>query len=352
MKNIEVVLKNFSAKGIQLDYSQVSFLQEFLDLDARYKPSKLFFKNNLEGNLYLWGPVGRGKTLLLQTICESYFPNAGIFHFMEFMQLVHKNLSDFSGTSDPLLKVVKRFSKEYQVIFIDEFQIEDIADAMIIGTLIKSMVKTGTRIFLSSNALPKDLYIDGLQRSKFLNTIDFINKNFLIHNLIGIEDYRLREIAEFDSSNENLNNNSSIKQFLKKTFGLRVLKQFNFIINGRKFNGLGGSDKILWISFDDFFSSPCTGKDFIEIANKYEWVFINNFHPCNDDHLDKVRRFISFIDIVYQEKQKLKFFCNTELIQNLYTGHQLGSLWLRTASRVHQISTKKYLQNLEKNQTK
>ena len=352
MKNIEVVLKNFSAKGIQLDYSQVSFLQEFLDLDARYKPSKFFFKNNLKGNLYLWGPVGRGKTLLLQTICESYFPNAGIFHFMEFMQLVHKNLSDFSGTSDPLLKVVKRFSKEYQVIFIDEFQIEDIADAMIIGTLIKSMVKTGTRIFLSSNALPKDLYIDGLQRSKFLNTIDFINKNFLIHNLIGIEDYRLREIAEFDSSNENLNNNSSIKQFLKKTFGLRVLKQFNFIINGRKFNGLGGSDKILWISFDDFFSSPCTGKDFIEIANKYEWVFINNFHPCNDDHLDKVRRFISFIDIVYQEKQKLKFFCNLELIQNLYTGHQLGSLWLRTASRVHQISTKKYLQNLEKNQTK
>ena len=135
---------------------------------------------------------------------------------MEFMQLVHKNLSDFSGTSDPLLKVVKRFSKEYQVIFIDEFQIEDIADAMIIGTLIKSMVKTGTRIFISSNALPKDLYKDGLQRSKFLKTIDFINKNFLIHNLIGIEDYRLREIAEFDSSNENLNINSSIKKFLKK----------------------------------------------------------------------------------------------------------------------------------------
>ena len=349
MKNIEVVLKNFSTKGIQLDYSQVSFLQEFLDLDARYKPSKFFFKNNLEGNLYLWGPVGRGKTLLLQTICESYFPNAGIFHFMEFMQLVHKNLSEFSGISDPLLKVVKRFSKEYQVIFIDEFQIEDIADAMIIGTLIKSMVKTGTRIFLSSNALPKDLYKDGLQRSKFLKTIDFINKNFLIHNLIGIEDYRLREIAEFDSSNENLNNNSSIKKFLKKTFGLKILSQFNFIVNGRKFNGLGGSDKILWISFDDFFSSPCSGKDFIEIANKYEWVFINNFHPCNDDHLDKVRRFISFIDVVYQEKQKLKFFCKLELIQNLYTGHQLRSLWLRTASRMHQISTKKYLQNLKKN---
>ena len=220
---------------------------------------------------------------------------------------------------------------------------------MIIGTLIKSMVKTGTRIFLSSNALPKDLYKDGLQRSKFLKTIDFINKNFLIHNLIGIEDYRLREIAEFDSSNENLNNNSTIKKFLEKTFGLKILKQFNFIINGRKFTGLGGSDKILWISFDDFFSSPCAGKDFIEIANKYEWVFINNFHPCNDDHLDKVRRFISFIDIVYQEKQKLKFFFDPNFLNNLYSGDQLRHLWVRTESRLHELTTTKYLQNLEKN---
>ena len=119
--------------------------------------------------------------------------------------------------------------------------------------------------------------------------------------------------------------------------------------NNRKFNCLGCSDKALWLSFEDFFSSPCSSKDFIEIVKTFEWVFINNFHACNDDHLDKVRRFISFIDIAYQEKQKLKCFYDPNLMINLYSGDQLHHLWARTESRLHQIASKKYLQNLEKN---
>ena len=75
-------------------------------------------------------------------------PNSGTFHFVEFMQLVHKKLSDFSGNSDPLLMVVKSLSKDYKIIFLDEFQIEDIADAMIIGTLIESLTIKGTRLMI------------------------------------------------------------------------------------------------------------------------------------------------------------------------------------------------------------
>ena len=84
----------------------------------------------------------------------------------------------------------------------------------------------------------------------------------------------------------------------------------------------------------------------------FEWVFINNFHICSDDHIDKIRRFISFIDIAYQEKQRLKLFCDADLVNNLYSGDQLENLWVRTESRLHQIATTKYLQNLEKKQTK
>ena len=88
------------------------------------------------------------------------------------------------------------------------------------------------------------------------------------------------------------------------------------------------------------------------MVKTFEWVFINNFHACDDDHVDKLRRFISFIDIAYQEKQKLKCFYDPKLINNLYSGDQLHHLWIRTESRLHQIATTKYLQNLEKNQTK
>lgn len=349
MKDIKVVLENLSTQGIVLDNAQASFLEEFLHVDSILKPKSFFSKNNVIGNLYLYGPVGRGKTMLIQAINDCYFSNSGKFHFVEFMQLVHKKLSDFSGNSDPLLMVVKSLSDDYKIIFLDEFQIEDIADAMIIGTLIESLTNTGTRLMITSNSHPDDLYQNGLQREKFLKTIHFINNNFLIHHLIGTEDYRLKEIAHFDSSVNDQNSDKSVRDFLQRTFNSKISHETEFLVSNRKFNCLGCSDKILWLSFDDFFSSPCVSKDFIEIVKTFDWVFINNFHSCNDDHVDKLRRFISFIDIAYQEKQKLKFFYDPNLIKNLYSGDQLLHLWVRTESRLHQITTAKYLQNLEKN---
>ena len=349
MKDIKVVIENLSSQGISLDNAQTLFLKEFIDLDSIYKPPSFFFSKNSIGNLYIWGPVGRGKTMLLQGICDSYFPDAGQFHFIEFMQVVHKKLSDFSGNSDPLLGVVKDLSNKYKIIFIDEFQIEDIADAMIIGTLIEALSRKGLRLFISSNSHPDRLYKDGLQRAKFLKTIDFINEHFLVHNLIGIEDYRLKEISRFDSSSDDKNSDEYIKNFLKIAFNEGIANTTKFLINNREFRCLGCTEKFLWLSFEDFFSSPCAGKDFIKIIEKFEWVFINNFHTCNDDHIDKLRRFISFIDIAYQEKQKLKLFYNPNLINNLYSGDMLNHLWVRTESRLNQIASTKYLQNLEKN---
>ena len=349
MKDIKVVLENLSIQGVTLDNAQTSFLEKFIERDSAFKPPTFFSKNNSIGNLYLWGPVGRGKTMLLQSLKDSYFSHAGEYHFIEFMQLIHKKLSEFSGNSDPILKVVKSLSNDFKIIFIDEFQIEDIADAMIIGTLIEALSLKGTRLFISSNSHPDNLYNDGLQRAKFLQTIDFINKNFFIHHLLGSEDYRLKEIAKFDSSAKDGNSFGGVKDFLQRTFNQDITYTTEFLANNRKFNCLGCSDKALWLSFEDFFSSPCASKDFIEIVKTFEWVFINNFHACNDDHLDKVRRFISFIDIAYQEKQKLKCFYDPNLMINLYSGNQLHHLWVRTESRLHQIASKKYLQNLEKN---
>ena len=350
--DIKVMLKNLSTQGITLDNAQTTFLEKFIEQDSIYQPPTFFSKNNSIGNLYLWGPVGRGKTMLLQGLQDSYFSHAGQFHFIEFMQLIHKKLSEFSGKRDPLLKVVKNLSNDFKIIFIDEFQIEDIADAMIVGTILEALSKKGTRLFISSNSHPDNLYKDGLQRAKFIKTINFINENFFIHHLLGAEDYRLKEISKFDSSGKDGNNLESVKDFLHRTFNKDITDKTLFSVNNRKFNCLGCSDKALWLSFEGFFSAPCGSKDFIEIVKTFEWVFISNFHTCNDDHIDKIRRFISFIDIAYQENQKLKCFYDLNLMINLYSGDQLHHLWVRTESRLHQITSTKYLQNLEKNQTK
>ena len=252
MKDIKVVLENLSNQGIDLDSAQTSFLEEFIEQDAVYKAPKFFSKNNSIGNLYLWGPVGRGKTMLLQALQDSYFSNASQFHFIEFMQLVHKKLSEYSGNSDPLIKVVKSLSDNSKIIFIDEFQIEDIADAMIIGTIIEKLSMRGTRLIISSNSHPNDLYKDGLQRSKFLKTVNFVNKNFFVHNLLGSEDYRLKEIAKFDSSAKDGNGDKEVKGFLHKTFSKDLTDTTELIVNNRKFDCLGLSDKALWLSLQIF----------------------------------------------------------------------------------------------------
>jgi len=343
MQDIEIVLENLASQEVKPDQAQQLFLEAFIEFDSKYNQTSLFRKNSNPGSIYLWGPVGRGKTLLLKAIDASYFKNSGQFHFLEFMQLIHNSLFEVSKNKNPLALVAKKIAKDYEILFIDEFQIEDIADAMIIGSVIESLVSKGIRIMLSSNAHPNNLYKDGLQRNKFLPAIEFIQSNFMIFNLEGPEDYRLRDITLISSYEPD------VKEFLAKTFGEEWAESQQFIVNDRSFPCEGRSSKFLWLSFQEFFSEPCGSKDFIDIAKNYEWVFISGFHACDDQHLDKIRRFISFIDITYQERQKMKLFYADGFLTDFYQGTQLKLLWERSESRLHEISSKSYLKNLEKN---
>lgn len=344
MKDIQIILENLASQGISPDKAQKLFLEKFIDFDTQYTNLNLFKKKSNLSSLYLWGPVGRGKTLLLQAIKDSYFQNSGAMHYLEFMQLIHTSLSELANTKNPLLLVAKNISKKYSVIFIDEFQVEDIADAMIMQVILEALHQNGVRMMLSSNTPPSKLYKDGLQRNKFLKTIDFIKSEFMIFNLEGEEDYRLREISLFNTFA-----NNNVEAFLQTTFNEPWSAENIFHINGREFSCEGQSQIFLWVSFQDFFSEPCGSKDFIEMCKTYEWIFISNFHACSDDHLDKIRRFISFIDITYQEHQKMKLFSESTLLQNLYQGSQLDFLWERSVSRLHEISGKNYLEDLKKN---
>ena len=343
MQDIEIVLENLASQEVTPDHAQQLFLEAFIEFDSKYKQASLFRKNSNPGSIYLWGPVGRGKTLLLKAIDASYFKNSGQFHFLEFMQLIHNSLFEVSKNKNPLALVAKKIAKDYEILFIDEFQIEDIADAMIIGSVIESLVSKGIRIMLSSNAHPNNLYKDGLQRNKFLPAIEFIQSNFMIFNLEGPEDYRLRDITLISSYEPD------VKEFLAKTFSEEWAESQQFIVNDRSFPCEGRSSKFLWLSFQEFFSQPCGSKDFIDIAKTYEWVFISNFHACDDQHLDKIRRFISFIDITYQERQKMKLFYADGFLTDFYQGTQLKLLWERLESRLYEISGESYLKNLEKN---
>ena len=345
----ENIIKKLKSKDITLDRSQL----DFIDIFNKHKPkkSRLFFtlsKNVVKG-FYLWGEVGRGKTLLLNSIYDELNLNKARFHYIDFMQSIHKDLKELSGKKNPLDIIADSLVSSYEVIFIDEFQVEDVADAMLITNLFKKLFEKDIYFLLSSNAHPANLYLEGLQRQKFMSAIDLMEKHLNIHELNGDKDYRISLISQFEKNNESgLFDKKKIQEFIASTFGC---DEFNdqIEINKRIFSCNGFNNTFLWVSFNKFFQEASSAKDYIEICNKYDWILINEFSLCNDDNADRVRRFISFIDVAYKENTKVKFFDEGIDPKDLYVGNKFQYLWERSQSRINEMKSKKYLLNSGKN---
>ena len=137
-----------------------------------------------------------------------------------------------------------------------------------------------------------------------------------------------QQISVFKRFEENFENKDFAKNF--------------FNINSREFTCKAVSDDFLWISFSDFFKEPNGSKDYIEISKNVEWIFLNEFTYCDDNSADIIRRFISFIDICYRDKTKIKFFFNGLHHEKLYTGIKLEILWSRCQSRLNEMQTPEY----------
>ena len=343
------ILKKLLSKDITLDVSQL----DFIDIFDKHKPKKsgLFFnsfKNSLKG-FYLWGDVGRGKTLILSSIFEELTFKKGKFHYIDFMHSIHHDLEKLSGTKNPLDIIADSLASNYEVIFIDEFQVEDVADAMLITNLFKKLFEKDIYFLLSSNAHPENLYQDGLQRQKFLSAIDLMMKFLNVYKLEGDKDYRISLISRFEENNENnLFDKNKIKEFISSTFACDNFKE-KIIINNRTFSSNGFNNSFLWLSFNKFFHEPSSAKDYIEICKDYDWILINEFMICNDDEADIIRRFISFIDVAYKENTKVKFFNEGINPEDIYTGSKFQYLWERSQSRINEMKSKKYLLNSAKN---
>jgi cell division protein ZapE len=265
------------------------------------------------------------------------------------MQLIHKDLKALSGKKNPLDIIADSIVSDFEVIFIDEFQVEDVADAMLITNLFKKLFEKDIYFLLSSNAHPTNLYLDGLQRQKFVSAINLMEKHLNIYKLDGDRDYRISLISQFEKNNDSgLFNKKKIKDFISSTFDCdEFINQIE--INNRYFSCNGFNNSFLWISFSKFFREPSSAKDYIEICKKFDWILINEFGECGDDEADRVRRFISFIDVTYKENAKVKFFHEGVDPKNLYIGKKFQYLWERSQSRINEMKSKKYLLNSGKN---
>ena len=333
----QTILKKFSEDGIYLNDEQDNFLK----ILERNLPRKTFLANffikKTKKGCYVFGDVGRGKTMILNSIFNEIEHTKSSYHYIEFMKFIHTELELVKNIKNPLEKIAKKIASENRVLFIDEFQVEDVSDAMIIGKLLNLLSKMNVFIMLTSNAKIENLYKNGLQRDKFIRHISKLEESFVVYEFIGDKDYRLKNI--------NLNSSKSGKDFSQDQIFDFIKKNFNFIgdlnkeleINDRTFRCKGNTKDFIWLSYKEFFRQNLAISDFLAICKNYDWFFIDDFEQNDDYGKDIIRRFIGFIDIAYIEKVKIKFFMNNDDIQSLYNGEELLFLWDRTISRIEEM---------------
>ncbi len=296
--------------------------------------------------LYLWGGVGRGKTLL----CDMFFDGLPIArkkrtHFHRFMRGVHQQLAEIRHAESPLEIVAERFASEFQVLVLDEMHVNDIADAMLMSGLLKGLFSRGVTVVTTSNVLPDDLYRDGLQRASFLPAIELLKQFTEVIFLGGDIDYRMRLLSNAEIYHAPLDEhgNSMLRSYFMGLAGSAVHRErVGLEINDRSIDTILLADGVVWFAFDALCNTTRSTDDYIEIARLFHTVLVSDIAVMDDKSSDTARRFINMIDEFYDRNVKLVVTADA-LPESLYQAQRLRFEFERTASRLREMQSSEYL---------
>jgi len=299
--------------------------------------------------LYLWGGVGRGKTLLMDMFFASLqaargAPPAQRTHFYRFMRQVHAELRAVKRRSQPLQTVAERLARRAQVLCLDELFVADIADAMILGGLFDGLFRRGVTLIATSNLPPQDLYKDGLQRQRFAPAIDLMTSHMDVLHLDGGVDYRLRQLEQaptyLDSSHGGAA--AQLRQRFAALAGATAAGASTLSIEDRPLAAVATGAGMAWFEFKELCEGPRSQNDYIELARLYHTIFISNIPVFTEVDEDAARRFIAAIDEFYDRGVKIVVSAAAPPAA-LYRGDRLRREFERAASRLIEMQTQHYL---------
>jgi cell division protein ZapE len=295
--------------------------------------------------LYLWGGVGRGKTMLMDWFYESLRnPRRERSHFYRFMRQVHAELRAAAQRTRPLETVAQRLAQRAQVICLDEFFVSDIADAMILSALFESLFRRGVTLIATSNTAPQDLYKDGLQRERFLPAIELLQTHMDVLHLDGGVDYRLRALEQAPTYLDSALADTAVQ--LGRRFaaiaGDSAGGPKTLSIEDRGIAALATGAGMAWFEFSELCEGPRSQNDYIELARLCHTIFISHIPVFTAGDEDAARRFIAAIDEFYDRGVKLVVSAAAPPAA-LYRGERLQLEFQRAASRLIEMQTQQYL---------
>lgn len=319
-------------------------------LEFKVKRNRLLGRSLLSPDspqgVYLWGGVGRGKSMLVDAFFAGLpYRRKRRLHFHDFMQSVHLGLAQHGHEHDPLLAFAAQLAGEVRLLCLDELHVSDIADAMILGRLLEALFAHGVVLVTTSNQAPESLYEHGLQRQKFLPTIDLLRNELRVLELGGDEDYRLREMTRepmFMTPADAVSRARMQDLFVRlSAFASETGAGLN--IAGRIFPTLRQGQGIVWFDFQEICGGLHAQPDYLEIARRFHTVFISGVPVFTTENAAAARRFVWLIDVLYDQRVKLAISAATD-VQELDPGAVLGDDFKRIASRLTEMQTGRYLQ--------
>ena len=305
------------------------------------------------GGVYLWGGVGRGKSMLMDLAFETiaYEPRRRV-HFHEFMLEVHARLraERAKEEGDPIPPVAETIAEEAKLLCFDEMVINNSADAMILSRLFSHLLDEGVTVITTSNRPPRDLYLNGLNRELFLPFIDLIEQKLEVVPLNGPTDYRLHRLGGMPTWY--VPNGPEASRALSEAFfrltdypvedRAKVPSEDIPLGGGRTLHVPKSLKGVAVFSFKRLCGEARGAADYLSVARRYHTVILVGIPRMGPENRNEATRFVTLIDALYEHKVKLLAAADAEP-QDLYVAGDGAFEFERTASRLIEMQSEEYL---------
>jgi cell division protein ZapE len=341
--------------GIVCDVPQLAAIEQLENLwhqlvEFKQKRNQFLGRSLLSPDvpmgLYIWGGVGRGKTFLMDGFytCLPYKRKRRI-HFHNFMAEVHHEMKRLAHERDPLIALAEQIAHSTRLLCLDEFHVDDIADAMILGRLLAALFERGVVLLITSNIEPDALYLHGLQRQNFLPAIALIKRELKVLHLDSDTDYRLLQMERaplftFDGDLENEVQMASL--FDRLTAG-GASEDKHIQVRNIQIPVHRVAREVVWFDFAELCAGNHDQTDYLDIAHRYPTVLVSAIPQMSAENGAAARPFTWLIDVLYDNHVKLAAAFKVPLGE-LYEAGRHDSEAQRIASRLTEMQTRHYLE--------